>query len=275
MCTFSDTELQLSSERLLVASHQHVSSLRLSFVKEAIGNGWWGSSFPSFHLSVRTRRGTPSACADDISWPCCFGQSLLKTLLGQILFSPNKCFLHLFKSPQQDRNRQNQTPPHDLSKLWEERVSRPWEKYKATGGPEDVKKLFPIMPPNYLFPCFCYFQHNQQYTAGPLLLRLRQQDQGAYSLFLIFSENAIQRGIPWNTAASSVFCLCSITALCHTDWGNHLQIHCNWQHGPAQQFDMPLQPSGAAVIKWLEERCCLENVQAYTVYYNSLLLSSV
>lgn len=41
-CALSDTELQLSSERLLVASHQHVSSLWLSSVKEAIGNGWGG-----------------------------------------------------------------------------------------------------------------------------------------------------------------------------------------------------------------------------------------
>lgn len=80
-----------------------------------------------------------------------------ETLLGQILFSPNKCFLHLFKSPQQDRNKQNQTPPHDLSKLWEERVLRPWEKYKATGGLRMSKSYFPSCPQIICFPVFATF----------------------------------------------------------------------------------------------------------------------
>lgn len=66
-----------------------------------------------------------------------------------------------------------------------------------------------------------------------------------------------------NSTNCSVFHLRPpVTALCHTNQGNGVQINCNWQH--EQQLPVLLQLPSVATTNWLE------NVQTH---HSSLLLS--
>lgn len=56
-------------------------------------------------------------------------------------------------------------------------------------------------------------------------------------------------------------------ALCRTNWGNGLQIDCDWRRGRARQWEALLQPSSAATVNWLES--VQEQMQYMTAVYYS------
>lgn len=110
-----------------------------------------------FHLSVRTRRGTPSACADDISWPCCFGQSLLKLFWDKSSSPQTSVFSTYLRVPNRTGTGRIRLR-HMISPSFGKKESRGrGRSIRQQGGPRMSKSYSPSCPQIICFPVFATF----------------------------------------------------------------------------------------------------------------------